>query len=254
MQFAICRFWCQHKQFLCHYNCTRFNNSLRLFNRWILAILSFWQLQWAKTKDFLPVKREKIKHQNWVHLYRPCTSVALSNCVTRSVNNSKSTLDSPNGCQLSVFVDGCLLCQTYQCLCVARQIIFGSNWFKKVGKKKGWGGTLRENKGFFGYIYSFSSKKFGYFKLKQYLCTTRTRQASQRCSNVRVVLFLYNEQQNFIPEAVHQCARPCQSLAVKRLDSNRYSKGRELSRIYRLLPSISLYVSFITVAKGATSL
>ena len=29
---------------------------------------------------------------------------------------------------------------------------------------------------------------------------TRTRQASPRCSNVRVVLFLYDEQQNPIPE------------------------------------------------------
>ena len=48
---------------------------------------------------------------------------------------------------------------------------------------------------------------FGQSNKKQYLCTTRTRQASQRCSNVRVVLFLYNEQQNPIPQAVHQCAR-----------------------------------------------
>ena len=31
---------------------------------------------------------------------------------------------------------------------------------------------------------------------------TRTRQASQRCSNVRVVLFLYDEQQNPIPETI----------------------------------------------------
>ena len=54
---------------------------------------------------------------------------------------------------------------------------------------------------------------------------TRTRQASPRCSNVRVVLFLYNEQQNSIPEALHQCAQPCLSLAVKRLDGYRYSKG-----------------------------
>ena len=100
----------------------------------------------------------------------------------------------------------------------------------------------------------FPLKKFGNPILKQYLCTTRTRQASPRCSNVRVVLFLYNEQQNSIPEALHQCARPCLSLAVKRLDGYRYSKGWELSRIYRLLPPVSLYVSFITVAKGATSL
>ena len=71
----------------------------------------------------------------------------------------------------------------------------------------------------------FPLKKFGNPILKQYLCTTRTRQASPRCSNVRVVLFLYNEQQNSIPEALHQCARPCLSLAVKRLDGYRYSKG-----------------------------
>ena len=31
---------------------------------------------------------------------------------------------------------------------------------------------------------------------------TRTRQASPRCSNVRVVLFLYDEQQNPIPETI----------------------------------------------------
>ena len=49
---------------------------------------------------------------------------------------------------------------------------------------------MRQKGDFLGRFYSFSSKKFGYFKLKQYLCTTRTRQASQRCSNVRVV-FLY---------------------------------------------------------------
>ena len=35
---------------------------------------------------------------------------------------------------------------------------------------------------------------------------TRTRQASPRCSNVRVVLFLYDEQQNPIPETIRQCA------------------------------------------------
>ena len=65
------------------------------------------------------------------------------------------------------------------------------------------GVAIWQDMSIFGYIYSFSSKKFGYFKLKQYLCTTRTRQASpldlgrlpkqEGCSNVRVV-FLYNEQ------------------------------------------------------------
>ena len=52
-----------------------------------------------------------------------------------------------------------------------------------VTKKKFFGGGRHIN--------AFSLKKFGYSKLKQYLCSTRTRQASQRCSNVRVVLFLY---------------------------------------------------------------
>ena len=66
---------------------------------------------------------------------------------------------------------------------------------------------------------------FGDSKLKQYLCTTRTRQASPRCSNVRVVLFLYDEQQNSIPKALHQCTRSCLSLAVKRIDSYRYCQG-----------------------------
>lgn len=33
---------------------------------------------------------EEDKASKWGHLYWPCTSVALSNCVTRSVNNSKS--------------------------------------------------------------------------------------------------------------------------------------------------------------------
>ena len=43
------------------------------------------------------------------------------------------------------------------------------------------------------YLPLFSSKKFGYSILKQYICTTRTRQASQRCSNVRVVFFYYGK-------------------------------------------------------------
>ena len=36
---------------------------------------------------------------------------------------------------------------------------------------------------------------------------------------------LYYEQQNPISEAVHLCARPCLSLAVKRLDSYRSCQG-----------------------------
>ena len=35
-------------------------------------------------------RRREDKASKWGHLYWPCTSVALSNCVTRSVNNSKS--------------------------------------------------------------------------------------------------------------------------------------------------------------------
>ena len=37
----------------------------------------------------------------------------------------------------------------------------------------------------------FSRKKVCIINDYSYLCSTRTRQASQRCSNVRVVLFLY---------------------------------------------------------------
>ena len=29
-----------------------------------------------------------------------------------------------------------MCCQSYLCLCVARQVIFSANWFKKVGKRK----------------------------------------------------------------------------------------------------------------------
>ena len=36
-----------------------------------------------------------------------------------------------------------------------------------------------------------SPQKFAGFEESSYLCRTSTRQASQRCSNVRVVLFLY---------------------------------------------------------------
>ena len=75
----------------------------------------------------------------------------------------------------------------------------GNLWFILIEKgrgKKGERDVLMQNEDFYGYIYSFSSKKFGYSKLMQYLCTTRTRQASPRCSNVRVVLFLYNGKDN----------------------------------------------------------
>ena len=36
-----------------------------------------------------------------------------------------------------------------------------------------------------------SPQKIAGFEKSSYLCSTSTRQASQRCSNVRVVLFLY---------------------------------------------------------------
>ena len=121
----------------------RLNILSRLFNRLILAILSFWQLQWAKTKDFLPVKREKIKHQNWVHLYRPCTSDALSIWDPTTVNNSKSTMDAENW-------------RSNVPMFMCRQT--GNLWYKMIQKgreKKGWDGTLRQNDDFFGQIYSF---------------------------------------------------------------------------------------------------
>ena len=91
-------------------------------------------------------------------------------------------------------------------------------------------------------------------KKKQYLCSARPRQASPRCSNVRVVLFLYNEHQNPIPEALQQFARPRQTLAVTRLDGYRPSQGRAIPRIYRLLSFVGLYVSTPTDAKGTTPL
>ena len=75
-------------------------------------------------------------------------------------------------------------------------------WFiliQKGREKKGWCNTLRQKGDFLGCFYSkswssplFSSKKIGFSNLKQYLCTTRTRQASSQCSNVRVVLLWHN--------------------------------------------------------------
>ena len=70
----------------------------------------------------------------------------------------------------------------------------GNRWFiliEKGREKKGWGNTLRQKGDFLGCFYSFLQKKFGYSKWKQYLCTTRTRQASSQCLNRRVVLFYY---------------------------------------------------------------
>jgi glycine hydroxymethyltransferase len=51
-------------------------------------------------------------------LYRHCISDSLSIWDSTTVNNSKSTLDNPNGCQLSFLLTTvCLPCQSYQCLC-----------------------------------------------------------------------------------------------------------------------------------------
>ena len=51
---------------------------------------------------------------------------------------------------------------------------FFPNWDKKTDKKFG--------------ITPIFNKRFGRFGKNSYLCTARTRQASPRCSNVRVVL------------------------------------------------------------------
>jgi hypothetical protein len=50
----------------------------------------------SKDKGFLPVKREKIKHQNGGHLYRPCTSLALS-VWDSMADNLMPTLDTESG-------------------------------------------------------------------------------------------------------------------------------------------------------------
>ena len=42
---------------------------------------------------------------------------------------------------------------------------------------------------FFAFINEKNLERFCGLKKTSYLCSTRTRQASQRCSNVRVVLF-----------------------------------------------------------------
>ena len=46
----------------------------------------------------------------------------------------------------------------------------------------------------------FFEKNLEVWIIQRIFAPTRTRQASQRCSNVRVVLFLYDEQQNSISE------------------------------------------------------
>jgi hypothetical protein len=47
-----------------------------------------------------------------VELYRHCVLDVLSIWDSMVVNNSKSTLDNPNGCQLSVLVDVCYVNRT----------------------------------------------------------------------------------------------------------------------------------------------
>ena len=105
------------------------------------------------------------------------------------VNRTKSVIKREQNDSLLLF------CRvwTYYIMFMCRQT--GNLWFiliQKGREKKGWGNTLRQKGDFLGSFYSFSSKKkFGYSKLKQYLCTTRTRQASSQCLNRRVVLFYY---------------------------------------------------------------
>ena len=108
---------------LYHKNQIRFNNSLRLFNFQFWSILCFWQLWWAKTRLFASQKRKE-NASKLGQLYRHCISDSLSIWDSTTDNNSKSTMDRISDCQ------------SYPCLCVARQVIFGTKWIKKVGKGK----------------------------------------------------------------------------------------------------------------------
>ena len=54
------------------------------------------EIRRAKRRLFASQKREE-NASKWVHLYRPCTSVALSNCVTGSVKNLRQTKDTASG-------------------------------------------------------------------------------------------------------------------------------------------------------------
>lgn len=68
-----------------------------------------------------------------------CTAIAsrCSKCLGfMAIDNSKSTMDNQNCSQLSFFIDGCLLRLSYQCLCVAKQVIFGTNLIQNIGKGK----------------------------------------------------------------------------------------------------------------------
>ena len=103
------------------------------------------------------------------------------------VNRTKSVIKREQNDSLLLF---CWVWTDYV-MFMCRQT--GNLWFiliQKGREKKGWGNTLRQKGDFLGSFYS-SKKKIGYSKLKQYLCTTRTRQASSQCLNRRVVLFYY---------------------------------------------------------------
>ena len=104
------------------------------------------------------------------------------------VNRTKSVIKREQNDSLLLF---CWVWTDYV-MFMCRQT--GNLWFiliQKGREKKGWGNTLRQKGDFLGCFYSFLQKKFGYSKWKQYLCTTRTRQASSQCLNRRVVLFYY---------------------------------------------------------------
>ncbi len=69
---------------------------------------------------------------------------------------------------------------------------------------------------------------------------TRTRQASQRCSNVRVVLFLYDEQQNPIPETI----RP---MLPNRMTGSWITLPTDALRIYFDLCIIKYFLNIISM-------
>ena len=77
------------------------------------------------------------------------------------------------------------------------------------------------------------------FRKLLYLCTTRTRQASPRCSNVRVVLFLYDEQQNPIPETI----RP---MLPNRMTGSWITLPTDALRIYFNLCIIKYFLNIIS--------
>ena len=96
----------------------RFNNPLRLFNFWFWGIFAVCQVGLTLEAHF-GLRRWHENRLKTGFLYHRCISDALSVWDSMAVNNSKSTKDTKNDSQ------------SYQCLCVARQIIFGANWFKR---------------------------------------------------------------------------------------------------------------------------